>query len=57
MKRREEILSKIEELEAANAAAPGWGAAVGARHEWIKSLRRELDREQLSTCQRPEDER
>lgn len=54
MTRREEILTKIAELEAANAAEPAWGAAVGARHEWIKDLRRELAREPVTTIQRPE---
>jgi hypothetical protein len=39
---RAEIEAKIAELRAENEAAPGWGAAVGARHEVIKGLERQL---------------
>lgn len=39
---REEIEARIADLEAANAKAPGWGAAVGARAEEIRSLRQLL---------------
>lgn len=31
--------ARIAELEKANAEAPGWGAAVGARFEEIKELK------------------
>lgn len=41
---REEIEAKIEELEAAQAAATSWGAAVGARHEWLQDLYGQLRR-------------
>lgn len=40
----EQIRSKIEELKKANKEAPRWGAAVGARVEWIKELERVLER-------------
>jgi len=45
LKRRRIIAidKELGELEAANAAAPGWGAAVGARGERIKGLRSERD--------------
>lgn len=39
-----EIIARIAELEAENAAASGWGAAVGARAEEIRELRGELNR-------------
>lgn len=42
MKTAREIKTKIAELEAANEAAPSWGAAVGARLEWLKDLQRQL---------------
>lgn len=41
---RERIVARIARLEADNAAAPGWGAAVGARLEEIGELRAELRR-------------
>lgn len=39
---RAEIEDRIAELEAENAKAKGWGAAVGARSEEIISLKRAL---------------
>jgi hypothetical protein len=39
-----EIEAEIAELAASNKAAPGWGAAVGARLERIKELESELRR-------------
>lgn len=38
----DELRQRIAELRAANDAAPGWGAAVGARHEEIQGLERQL---------------
>ena len=37
-----ELVAELAELEAANEAADGWGAAVGARQERINSIRRTL---------------
>lgn len=37
-----ELFKELRELEAANEAATEWGAAVGARHERIKSIRQTL---------------
>lgn len=34
----DELRAERARLEAANAAAPGWGAAVGARHEGIREI-------------------
>jgi hypothetical protein len=42
MTSKEELRKELAKLEAANAAAPGWGAAVGARHERIKAIRSAL---------------
>lgn len=39
---REQIETKIAELLGLNDAAPGWGAAVGARLERIRGLERQL---------------
>lgn len=38
----QEIKDRLSELYAKQAAATGWGAAVGARHEEIKSLEGQL---------------
>lgn len=38
----DELRQRIAELQAKNDAAPGWGAAVGARIEEIKGLERQL---------------
>lgn len=38
----DELIERIAELEAAQAAATGWGAAVGAREEELRGLRRRL---------------
>ena len=35
---RDKLLAEKARLEADNAAATGWGAAVGARHERIKAI-------------------
>lgn len=48
---REQIEAEIADLKAKNEAAPGWGAAVGARSERIKGLEqalRAMDRPQCS---------
>lgn len=42
MQNIEQIKARLAELYAAQAAAPHWGAAVGARHEEIKALERNL---------------
>ena len=42
MQTKAEIETRLAELRAANEAAPGWGAAVGARLEEIRSLERQL---------------
>jgi hypothetical protein len=42
MRTRSQIYALLTELRAAQAAAPYWGAAVGARHEEIKALEAEL---------------
>lgn len=42
MKTTEELKAELQELIAANEAAPGWGAAVGARSERIAGIEREL---------------
>lgn len=39
---REALKRELAELEAKNAAATSWGAAVGARHERIKGIRAAL---------------
>lgn len=39
---RDKLLAEKARLEADNAAATGWGAAVGARHERIKEIDRAL---------------
>ena len=52
MRTREQIEQEIAELEAKQAAAPHWGAAVGARHERLKALQSEL--RQLTSTHRPE---
>lgn len=44
MKTTEELKAELHELIAANEAAPGWGAAVGARSECITGIERELRR-------------
>jgi len=49
----EEITARIAELEKANAEAPRWGAAVGARHEEIMGLRRAMDSLTTITPQEP----
>ena len=36
------LTARLDELEKANEAATGWGAAVGARHEEIKSIKGRL---------------
>ena len=41
-----ELVAELAELEAANEAADGWGAAVGARQERINSIRRTLSARQ-----------
>lgn len=41
---REKLLAELADLEAKNAAATSWGAAVGARHERIKGIRSQLAR-------------
>ena len=49
---RDEIIAQIAKLEAANEAAPGWGAAVGARYDEIKELKsalRRIEREEKPT--------
>jgi hypothetical protein len=50
---REALERELAELEAKNAAAPGWGAAVGARHERINGIRKALaaDPAQHATAQ------
>lgn len=40
----DKLKSERQELEFENARAPGWGAAVGARHERIQEIDRELAR-------------
>ncbi|WP_315804065.1 hypothetical protein [Bradyrhizobium sp. SZCCHNS3002] len=40
--RREQLRAELAQLEAANADAPEWGAAVGARQERINAIRRAL---------------
>lgn len=42
MPTREELKAELKELEAANEAATSWGAAVGARYERIKAIKRSL---------------
>jgi hypothetical protein len=42
LRERERIAARIAELERENDATPSWGAAVGARIEEIRSLRRRL---------------
>jgi len=44
MSKEEALRAELAELEAANKAATGWGAAVGARQERINSIRRQLSR-------------
>lgn len=39
---REALERELADLEAKNAAATGWGAAIGARHERIKAIRSQL---------------
>lgn len=46
-----ELESRLSELKAKNEAATGWGAAVGARHEEIKEIERELRRRSAPTPQ------
>lgn len=53
MRTREQIEQEITELLAKQAAAPHWGAAVGARHERLSGLYREL--QQLTSTHRPEE--
>jgi hypothetical protein len=43
-KRLAEVEAKIAELEAEQAKATEWGAAVGARHEWLKGLYSQRER-------------
>lgn len=42
MQTQQSILDEIAEIEAANAAAPGW-SSIGARSEHLANLRRELE--------------
>lgn len=41
---KEDLEARYAELKAKNEAATGWGAAVGARHEEMKEIERELRR-------------
>lgn len=42
MRTTEELKRRLAVLAAANAAATGWGAALGARHEEINGILAEL---------------
>jgi len=39
---RDKVAKRIDELERQQAAATGWGAAVGAREEELRNLRSTL---------------
>jgi hypothetical protein len=49
----ERIKAQIAELTEANEKAPGWGAAVGARHERLRNLEASLNRS-LAPCKEDE---